>query len=68
MPFFQEINADVYSSLLKALTMPDNEHTSCYPVRISAAGAIAELLEVGPNKTPDCAIAFSMRSWFLTSL
>jgi hypothetical protein len=48
--------------------MPDNEHTSCYPVRISAAGAIAELLEVGPNKTPDCAIAFSMRSWFLTSL
>ncbi|KAL9352190.1 hypothetical protein Peur_054870 [Populus x canadensis] len=40
-----EMNADVYSSLLKALTMPDNEHTSCYPVRISAAGAIAELLE-----------------------
>ncbi|KAJ6899691.1 hypothetical protein NC652_025981 [Populus alba x Populus x berolinensis] len=40
-----EMNADVYSSLLKALTMLDNENTSCYPVRISAAGAIAELLE-----------------------
>ncbi|KAJ6312263.1 hypothetical protein OIU77_013910 [Salix suchowensis] len=41
----EEMNADVYSSLLKALTMPDNESVSCYPVRISAAGAIAELLE-----------------------
>ncbi|KAJ6324748.1 hypothetical protein OIU76_011943 [Salix suchowensis] len=38
------MNADVYSSLLKALTMPDNESAFCYPVRISAAGAIAELL------------------------
>ena len=67
MPCVQEMNADVYSSLLKALTMPDNENISCYPVRISAAGAIAELLEVGPNQPPDCAIAFSMRFWFLTS-
>ncbi|CAK7326263.1 unnamed protein product [Dovyalis caffra] len=41
----EEMNADVYSSLLKALAMPDDEDTSCYPVRISAAGAIAELLE-----------------------
>lgn len=47
--------------------MPDNENISCYPVRISAAGAIAELLEVGPNQPPDCAIAFSMQFWFLTS-
>lgn len=44
---FQEMSADVYSSLLKALAMPDKEDTSCYPVRVSAAGAIATLLEVG---------------------
>jgi len=43
---FQEMSADVYSSLLKALAMPDKEDTSCYPVRVSAAGAIATLLEV----------------------
>ncbi|XP_043710645.1 importin beta-like SAD2 [Telopea speciosissima] len=41
----QEMSADIYSSLLKALTMPDFGDTSCYPVRVSAAGAIAELLE-----------------------
>jgi hypothetical protein len=41
------MSADVYSSLLKALAMPDKEDTSCYPVRVSAAGAIAKLLEVG---------------------
>ncbi|EEF43160.1 protein transporter, putative [Ricinus communis] len=41
----EEMKADVYSSLLKALAMPDNEDTSCYPVRVSAAGAIVELLE-----------------------
>lgn len=40
------MSADVYSSLLSALNMPDNGDTSCYPVRVSAAGAIAELLEV----------------------
>lgn len=43
------MSADVYSSLLKALAMPDNGKTSCYPVRISAAGAIAELLEVSSS-------------------
>ncbi|EXB80274.1 hypothetical protein L484_025130 [Morus notabilis] len=41
----EEMSADVYSSLLSALIMPDNGDTSCYPVRVSAAGAIAELLE-----------------------
>ncbi|XP_062143385.1 importin beta-like SAD2 homolog isoform X2 [Alnus glutinosa] len=41
----EEMSADVYSSLLKALAMPDKEDTSCYPVRVSAAGAIAKLLE-----------------------
>lgn len=39
----------MYSSLLKALAMPDNEDTSCYPVRVSAAGAIAALLDVSPT-------------------
>lgn len=42
----QELSADVYSSLMKALSMPDIEHVSCYPVRMSAAGAIAQLVEV----------------------
>lgn len=41
----EEMGADVYCSLLNALNMPDNGDTSCYPVRVSAAGAIAELLE-----------------------
>ncbi|XP_062109375.1 uncharacterized protein LOC133819997 [Humulus lupulus] len=41
----EEMSADVYSSLLHALAMLDNGDTSCYPVRVSAAGAIAELLE-----------------------
>ncbi|KAF5191926.1 importin beta-like SAD2-like protein, partial [Thalictrum thalictroides] len=41
----EEISADIYSSLLKALVMPDVEDISCYPVRASAAGAIIELLE-----------------------
>ncbi|KAL4203046.1 hypothetical protein AMTRI_Chr02g224250 [Amborella trichopoda] len=40
-----EISADVYNALLKALIMPDLEELSCYPVRASAAGAIAQLLE-----------------------
>lgn len=40
------MSADIYASLLKALAMPDKEDTSCYPVRVAAAGAIAELLEV----------------------
>ncbi|KAF3456470.1 hypothetical protein FNV43_RR01120 [Rhamnella rubrinervis] len=41
----QEMSANVYSSLLEALAMPDNEDTSCYPVRVSAAGAIAALVD-----------------------
>ncbi|KDP27986.1 hypothetical protein JCGZ_19066 [Jatropha curcas] len=41
----QEMSADIYSSLLKALAMPDNEDTSCHPVRVTAAGAIVELLD-----------------------
>lgn len=41
----EEMSADVYSSLLKALTIPDMGDISCYPVRMSAAGAIKELVE-----------------------
>ncbi|KAK9161824.1 hypothetical protein Syun_008165 [Stephania yunnanensis] len=41
----EEMNADVYSSLLKAFAIPDFGDISCYPVRVSAAGAVAELLE-----------------------
>lgn len=41
----EDMSADVYSSLLKALTSPDMGDISCYPVRVSAAGAIAELVE-----------------------
>ncbi|KAL8100484.1 hypothetical protein AgCh_032661 [Apium graveolens] len=41
----EDMSADVYSSLLKALTLPDMGDISCYPVRVSAAGAIAELVE-----------------------
>ncbi|KAL6008752.1 hypothetical protein ACLOJK_021978 [Asimina triloba] len=41
----QEICADIYSSLLKALVMQDVGDISCYPVRASAAGALAKLLE-----------------------
>lgn len=40
------MSADVYSKLLMALVMPDQQETSCYPVRVSAAGAITTLLEV----------------------
>lgn len=40
------MSADVYSSLLKALALSDMGAISCYPVRVSAAGAIAELVEV----------------------
>ncbi|KAL4273520.1 hypothetical protein GQ457_13G023310 [Hibiscus cannabinus] len=41
----EDMSADIYSSLFKALAMPDKEDTSCYPVRVAAAGAIAGLLE-----------------------
>lgn len=40
------MSADIYSSLMKALTMPDMGGVSCYPVRVSAAGAIAQLVDV----------------------
>lgn len=43
----QELCADIYSSLVKALSMSDKEEISFYPVRVSAAGAIPKLLEVG---------------------
>lgn len=43
---FQEMSADVYSQLLKALVMPDKLDLSCYPVRVSAAGAIITLIDV----------------------
>lgn len=41
----EEMSVDVYTSLLKALSMPEMEETSCYPVWVSASGAITELLE-----------------------
>lgn len=44
----QDMIADVYSALLEALTKPDCEDVSCYPVRASAAGAMIKLLEVIP--------------------
>ncbi|GMH18258.1 hypothetical protein Nepgr_020099 [Nepenthes gracilis] len=51
----EDMSADIYSSLLKALTMPDCGDLSCYPVRATAAGAIAGLLEndyLPPNWLP----------------
>ncbi|RYR20510.1 hypothetical protein Ahy_B03g065670 isoform B [Arachis hypogaea] len=41
----EEMSADVYSQLLMALVMPDKQDMSCYPVRISSAGAITTLLD-----------------------
>nr|GEW17502.1 importin beta-like SAD2 homolog [Tanacetum cinerariifolium] len=41
----EEMSSDIYSSLLKSLTMEDMDDISCYPVRVSAAGAIAQLVE-----------------------
>ncbi|GMP76154.1 hypothetical protein CsSME_00032952 [Camellia sinensis var. sinensis] len=41
----EEMSADIYSSLVKAFSMPDMGDISCYPVRVSAAGAITELVE-----------------------
>lgn len=41
----EEMSSDIYTSLLKALTMEDMDDISCYPVRVSAAGAIAQLVE-----------------------
>ncbi|RDX78950.1 Importin beta-like SAD2-like protein [Mucuna pruriens] len=41
----EEMSTDVYSKLLIALVMPDRRDPSCYPVRVSAAGAITTLLD-----------------------
>ncbi|KAJ0974325.1 hypothetical protein J5N97_016290 [Dioscorea zingiberensis] len=41
-----EMNTDIYSSLMKALSMSDKQKINCCPVRASAAGAIATLLEL----------------------
>ncbi|XP_024986626.1 importin beta-like SAD2 [Cynara cardunculus var. scolymus] len=41
----EDMSSEIYSSLLKALAMQDMEDLSCYPVRVSAAGAIAQLVE-----------------------
>ncbi|KAF3778011.1 Importin beta-like SAD2-like protein [Nymphaea thermarum] len=41
----QKMNADIYNVLLKAMVMPDEDDINCYPVRMSAAAAIGELLE-----------------------
>ncbi|KAK6930334.1 Importin-beta, N-terminal domain [Dillenia turbinata] len=41
----EEMSKDVYSSLLTALAYSDVGEVCCYPVRASAAGAIAGLLE-----------------------
>ncbi|GAB4859023.1 hypothetical protein Ancab_010491 [Ancistrocladus abbreviatus] len=41
----EDMSTDVYSSLLKALAMPDSGDLSYHPVRATAAGGIAGLLE-----------------------
>ncbi|KAJ0970510.1 hypothetical protein J5N97_023387 [Dioscorea zingiberensis] len=40
-----EMNTDIYSSLMKALSMSDKQKINCYPVIASAAVSIAALLE-----------------------
>jgi hypothetical protein len=37
---------EIYDALTKALVTTDTEGISCYPVRTSAAGALASLLDV----------------------
>ncbi|XP_074354252.1 uncharacterized protein LOC141693140 isoform X2 [Apium graveolens] len=41
----EDMSAHVYSSLFKALALLDMGDISCYPVRVPAAGTIAELIE-----------------------
>ncbi|CAM8903078.1 unnamed protein product [Rhodiola kirilowii] len=41
----QDMNGDIYSSLLKVLVMPKYDDVSSYPVCVSVAGAITNLLE-----------------------
>ncbi|KQK24227.1 hypothetical protein BRADI_1g78826v3 [Brachypodium distachyon] len=43
----EAMSTDIYNSLMKALSMEDDEDLTCYPVRASASGAIAELIENG---------------------
>ncbi|KAF0896635.1 hypothetical protein E2562_026750 [Oryza meyeriana var. granulata] len=43
----EALSTNVYHSLMKALAMEDFDELTCYPVRASAAGAIAELIENG---------------------
>lgn len=43
----EAMSTNIYHSLMKALTMEDFDELSCYPVRASASGAIAELIENG---------------------
>lgn len=44
---FQELCENVYTALLKALVAPNAGTTSWWPVRASAAAALASLLRVG---------------------
>ncbi|XP_051180407.1 uncharacterized protein [Lolium perenne] len=48
----EAMSTDIYNSLMKALSMEDAEDLTCYPVRASASGAIAELIENGYS-SPD---------------
>ncbi|KAF8017772.1 hypothetical protein BT93_H2847 [Corymbia citriodora subsp. variegata] len=41
----EDMSSEVYSHLLKALSMTDTTDISCYPVRVAAAGAMAKLFE-----------------------
>ncbi|XP_048129256.1 importin beta-like SAD2 isoform X3 [Rhodamnia argentea] len=41
----EDMSSEVYSHLLKALSMTDTTDISCYPVRVAAAGAMARLFE-----------------------
>ncbi|KAI9195873.1 hypothetical protein LWI28_018945 [Acer negundo] len=41
----EDMSGEVYTALLKALAMLDMKDISCYPVRVSAAGAIHGLLD-----------------------
>ena len=59
------MSTDVYSQLLMALVMPDRQGPSCYPVRISAAGAITTLLDVSFFSSLICFVLGCSYSLFL---
>lgn len=44
--WYQAMSGEIYDALTKALVTPDPEGINCYPVRTSAAGALASLLDV----------------------